>query len=160
MDSPPPPAQAAGHEVGVESVYVWDLRYPGAALFEGLDDLERSGRISVRSPSRQLSGAADVDGGKPQTKPLVCDPQGPPADRRHRRRLKQQFDLAIRIRDKTSEANQAVIDIRALKAQVVERVKNARSPAVGLAADVVEVKLGEVEETALPGSRTGGLPGC
>ena len=41
--------------------------------------------------------------------------------------LQAQFDLAIQIRDKTSEANNAVIHIRDIKAQVAERLKtNAR----------------------------------
>lgn len=35
--------------------------------------------------------------------------------------LQEQFDLVIRIRDKTSEANQAVIDIRRIKADVSDR---------------------------------------
>ena len=36
--------------------------------------------------------------------------------------LQAQFDLAIQIRDKTSEANNAVIQIRDLKAQVADRL--------------------------------------
>ena len=38
--------------------------------------------------------------------------------------LQAQFDLAIQIRDKTSEANNAVIRIRDLKSQVAARLKS------------------------------------
>ena len=36
--------------------------------------------------------------------------------------LREQFDLAIQIRDKVSEANNAVIQIRALKTQIADRL--------------------------------------
>jgi hypothetical protein len=40
--------------------------------------------------------------------------------------LQAQFDLAIQIRDKTSEANKAVIRIREVKSQVTERLTQSQ----------------------------------
>jgi len=60
--------------------------------------------------------------------------------------LREQFDLAIRIRDKTSEANNTVIRIRAIKAQVLDRLSkssDARLKAAGLA---LSANLSAVEE--------------
>jgi len=80
--------------------------------------------------------------GQQQTQPLVV--------RRHPLRsatdadLKEQFDLAIRIRDKVSEANQAVIDIRAIKSGVDERVQADSSLAAQ--AEQLKARLSAVEE--------------
>jgi hypothetical protein len=60
--------------------------------------------------------------------------------------LQAQFDFAIEIRDRTSEANEAVIRIRDMRTQVLERVeksKNARLKEIG---DVLTQKLTAVEE--------------
>jgi hypothetical protein len=52
--------------------------------------------------------------------------------------LQARFDLAVRIRDRTSEANEAVIHIREIKAQIDERVEAAGDP--GLEASAEELK--------------------
>lgn len=60
--------------------------------------------------------------------------------------LQEQFDLAMKIRDKTSEANQAVIVIRDIKKQSKERVEKLKDPQVTVAVDALAKKLSEVEE--------------
>ena len=60
--------------------------------------------------------------------------------------LQEQFDLAMKIRDKTSEANQAVIDIREIKKQAKDRADKAKDPAITAVADALSKKLSEVEE--------------
>jgi hypothetical protein len=60
--------------------------------------------------------------------------------------LQEQFDLAMNIRDKTSEANQAVIDIREIKKQAKDRTDTAKDSAIAAAADALTRKLSEVEE--------------
>src|SRR6185295_10863766 len=60
--------------------------------------------------------------------------------------LQEQFDLAMKIRDKTSEANQAVIDIREMKKQAKDRADKAKDAAITTAADALAKKLNEVEE--------------
>jgi hypothetical protein len=90
-----------------------------------------------------------VDGAPPLTKPLVLakDPRLAGVGDED---LREQFELAMKIRGKTMIARQAVLDMRSLRAQAAERVTNARSPAVGLAADVVSRRLSEVESGLAP----------
>ena len=60
--------------------------------------------------------------------------------------LKEQFDLAIQIRDKVSEANQAVINIRDLKKQTADRLTKSQDPALKTAADSFSKHVSDVEE--------------
>ena len=60
--------------------------------------------------------------------------------------LKEQFDLARRIRDKVSEANDSVVRIRAIKEQVKERLTKSADPALKSAGDRLTMRLSEVEE--------------
>ncbi len=97
----------------------WDLRYQGAVVFPGMimrsaqpgrGPLAPPGRYTVRvslDGQTQERGFAVV---RNPTLPGVTD-----AD------LAEQFALAMKIRDKTSEANQAVIRIRDLKEEAARR---------------------------------------
>jgi hypothetical protein len=83
--------------------------------------------------------------GRTQTQPLVV--------RKHplytditEADLQAQFDLAIRIRDKVSEANRAVIQIRALKQQVADRVAKQADPKLQAAGGRLTANLSSVEE--------------
>jgi hypothetical protein len=60
--------------------------------------------------------------------------------------LKEQFDLGIQIRDKVSEANQAVINIRELKKQTADRLTKSQDPALKTAADAFTKHVSDVEE--------------
>jgi hypothetical protein len=60
--------------------------------------------------------------------------------------LQRQFDLAIQIRDRTSDANEAVIRIRDVKAQIKERVEQSKHPRLKEIGDLVTQKLSVVEE--------------
>ena len=60
--------------------------------------------------------------------------------------LQAQFDLAVRIRDKVSEANQAVIDIRRIKQQVSDRLTKSQDAQLKQAADQLTRNLSAVEE--------------
>jgi hypothetical protein len=60
--------------------------------------------------------------------------------------LREQFDLAIQIRDKVSEANQAVINIRDLKRQTTDRLTKSQDPGLKTAADAFSTHVSEVEE--------------
>jgi hypothetical protein len=63
------------------------------------------------------------------------------------RDLREQFDLAIAIRDKVSEANNAVIKIRDLKKQTEERLKQSSDAGLKAVADSFTTHLSEVEES-------------
>jgi len=61
--------------------------------------------------------------------------------------LQAQFDLAIQIRDSTSEANDAVIRIRDLKAQVADRLSKSNGDArLKSASEALSEDLSSVEE--------------
>jgi hypothetical protein len=82
--------------------------------------------------------------GEVQTKPLVV--------RRHPLRsatdadLKEQFDLAIQIRDKVSEANNAVIRIREIEQQVTDRLAKSSDAGLKSAGERLTKNLSAVEE--------------
>jgi hypothetical protein len=60
--------------------------------------------------------------------------------------LKEQFDLASRIRDAASEANEAVIQIRALEQQVADRLGRSQDAALKTSADRLTARLNAIEE--------------
>src|SRR5690606_13749234 len=60
--------------------------------------------------------------------------------------LEAQFELAMRIRDETSEANEAVILIRDLKAQIDERIQAANNRDITRKGEELKAALSKVEE--------------
>ena len=112
------PRQAGTHRVG------WDLTYPGATSFSGIvlegGDPRRGvwappGRYQVRLSAR-LSGRVFTE-----SQPLLVrrDPRlvgVADAD------LRAQFDLARQVRDRESEANEAVLRIRDVRARLAARI--------------------------------------
>jgi len=60
--------------------------------------------------------------------------------------LQAQFDLAIKIRDRESDANSAVVLIRDIKKQVDDRVGKANDPRVTSAGDDLKKRLSAIEE--------------
>ncbi|MDH5759942.1 MAG: glycosyl hydrolase [Gemmatimonadota bacterium] len=59
--------------------------------------------------------------------------------------LRERFDFAVRIRDKVTEANEAVIRIRSIKSQVEERLGQSDSEELHSLAGTVTDRLGGVE---------------
>ena len=121
----------------------WDLRYDPAASFPGMILWGGGVQGPFGAPGTyQVKLTAD---GRTQTQPMrvrrnplykdVTD-----AD------LQAQFDLAIQIRDKTSEANNAVIQIRNLKTQIADRLGKSQDPALKKAGDGLVSALSETEE--------------
>jgi photosystem II stability/assembly factor-like uncharacterized protein len=120
----------------------WSLRYANAVNFP--NDIMWGGGITgpLGAPGTyQVRMTVD---GITQTQPLVV--------KRHPlykdvtdADLQEQFDLAIQVRDKVSEANQAVIDIRRMKVAVADRL--SKSPDAGLkaAGDKLTTNLSAVE---------------
>jgi photosystem II stability/assembly factor-like uncharacterized protein len=102
--------------------YVWDLRYNDTKGFPGL--LMWDG--SLRGP-RAIPGEYKIEllvDGKTTTQnfQVVKDPRAPttPED------FQKQLDLALKIRDRVSEANQSVIAIRAAKDQLKPYLTNSK----------------------------------
>jgi len=138
---PPPPR--VPNKVGL-NVFPWNLRYPDASVFENMI-LWAGGT----SGPVALPGAYSVRlnvGGQHYTQPLVIvnDPRITATDAD----LREQFDFLMRIRDKTSQANDAVKLIRSVKAQLADREKRiaaAQRAAFSGAASALAAKLSAIE---------------
>ncbi|MEO6222825.1 MAG: glycosyl hydrolase, partial [Vicinamibacterales bacterium] len=126
---------------GMQSV-AWDLRYPSAVSFPNMilwgggvqGPAAAPGTYQVRMT---VNGVTQTQPFQVRKHPMHLDVTD--AD------LQEQFDLLIRIRDKTSEANQAVIDIRRIKADVADRVSKSTDTKLKTAADGLIANLSEVE---------------
>lgn len=94
--------------------FVWDMRYPDATSFDGLIlySSNTKGPVAVPGTYRarlNFAGQSDEQEFEILKDPRVLSSQ---AD------LQAQFDFLIKVRDKLSEANQAVIDIRKMYADL------------------------------------------
>jgi photosystem II stability/assembly factor-like uncharacterized protein len=121
----------------------WDLRYPGATTFPGMILWGASTNGPLAAPG-MYQVRLTVDG-QVQTQPLEVRRHPLYADVSDAD-LKEQFAFGIRIRDKVTEANNAVIQIRAIKTAVADRLTKSSDPAVRSAADALTTKLSAVEE--------------
>lgn len=120
----------------------WGLTYPGATTFPGMILWGASTNGPAALPGT-YQVRLTVDGAV-MTQPLTV--------RRHPLRsatdadLKEQFDLALQIRDKLSEANNAVIQIRKIKEEVAARTKESSNAALTKAGERLVTNLTAVEE--------------
>jgi photosystem II stability/assembly factor-like uncharacterized protein len=120
----------------------WDLNYAGPVTFPGMV-LWGATTSGPAAPPGTYQVRLTVDG-RSWTQPLIV--------KRHPLRnatdadLQEQFDLAIQIRDKVSEANNAVILIRNIKEQVKERLAKSSDARVADAAGKLTAGLLSVEE--------------
>ncbi len=137
--APNPPTTKAGL-----NQFVWDLRYPGAVVFDGMilwGANPRNGpkaplgkyqvRLSSGTYSKTYSFNIKIN---PNLKGIT------EAD------LKEEFDLAVKIRDRESAANQAVIRIREIRKQMEAGLKETSDPQITAYAKDLLSKLGVIEE--------------
>ena len=134
-------APTASMAAGLNRV-TWNLSYPGPTTFPGMV----LWGATTNGPAA-LPGAYQVRltvDGRAQTQPLAIEKHPlrpiPDAD------LQEQFDLALRIRDKVSEANNAVILIRRVKQDVAERLGKSPDAQLKAAGDRLTANLSAVEE--------------
>ncbi len=104
-------AEEQGEKLTAEegaNLFVWDMRYPDATAFEGLILYSSNVKGPLAVPgtyrARLNFGGESVE----QEFEIEKDPRVTSSQRD----LQAQFDFLIKVRDKLSEANQAVIDIR------------------------------------------------
>lgn len=103
----------------------WDLRYPSATSFPGM--ILWGGGVTGPAAlpgNYQVRLTAD---GKTQTQPLIVKRH--PLTNVSDADLQEQFALTSQIRDKLSEANNAVIQIRKIKQDVADRIKKSNDNA-------------------------------
>jgi len=120
----------------------WNLDYPGAVTFPGMILWGATTNGPQALPGTyQVRLTAD---GKSQTQPLVI--------RKHPIRntsdadMTEQFNLALQIRDKISEANNAVIRIRKIKDDVKDRLSKSQDPQLKAAGDRLTANLSAIEQ--------------
>jgi photosystem II stability/assembly factor-like uncharacterized protein len=124
--------------------FTWDLRYPGATTFDCMILWSASperGPVAVAGTYRVRVTA----NGASETQPLIVrmDPRLHGVTETD---LREQFDLATRIRDRVSAANDAVLRVRRLRSQIADRVARAGAPDVARQGDSTSRALRDVEE--------------
>lgn len=134
-----PPSTAAGL-----NRFTWNLRYPGATVFPGMiiwSGNPANGPIAVPGTYQVRVTAS----GQTQSVPLIVE-KHPLFDSVSIAELQQQFDFAMAIRDRTSDANEAVVRIRDMKTQIAQRLEKAKSTRLKEIGDLVTKRLTAVEE--------------
>jgi photosystem II stability/assembly factor-like uncharacterized protein len=121
----------------------WNLRYPDATSFPNM--IFWGGGVqgpSAAPGSYQVRMTAD---GHTQTQPLVVK-RNPLFKDVTDADLQEQFALAIQIRDKTSEANDAVVQIRRIKDAVKDRLAKSPDAKLKTTGETLTKNLSAVEE--------------
>jgi len=136
----PHPAVAAGlHRL------TWDLRYPGATDFPGLIMWAASSRGPIAPPGTyQARVSAD---GQTETQSFAIQREPHLLKDVTDQDLQEEFDLAMKVRDKASQANEAVLLVRGIREQIKDRKArlDARNAPVVKALDDFEAALSAIE---------------
>jgi hypothetical protein len=126
------------------NTFAWNLRYPDASTFENI--ILWAGGLNGPTVLPGTYAVRLNVNGQHYTQPLtvVQDPRSTatPAE------LREQFDLLMKIRDRTSEANDAVKTIRNVKWQLADRAKRMtgdRTAAFSSVATNLSEKLSTIE---------------
>jgi hypothetical protein len=120
-DEPPsrrPPPPRVANKAGLNT-FAWNLRYPDASTFDNM--IFWAGGINGPVVLPGTYSVRMTVNGKTYTQPLtvVRDPRVTASDAD----LREQFDLLMRIHQRTSQANDAVKTIRNVKWQLADRAK-------------------------------------
>ena len=121
----------------------WDLRHPAWTDFEGRIMWAAGPTGPVAVPGT-YTVRMTVDGGAPRTQDFEIG-INPNLEGVTVAGLQARFDLALRIRDRVSEANEAVIKVRDINGQIQERLGETDHEEIVTQAGVVEENLGVVE---------------
>jgi photosystem II stability/assembly factor-like uncharacterized protein len=131
--------------------FSWDMRYEGSVVFPGMIMWAAQPQRGPAAPTGRYTVRVSAHGDTAtRSFTIALDPRLK-AKGISEADLEAQFALSVRVRDKVSEANQAVIDIRALREQInqrLEKVSARRKTEVQKLADAVMIPLTAVEEEA------------
>jgi photosystem II stability/assembly factor-like uncharacterized protein len=131
--------------------FTWDMRYDGAVVFPGMIMWAAQPQRGPAAPTGKYTMRVTANGEtKTRDFNIAIDPRLV-ADGISEADLLEQFKLSVRVRDKVSEANQAVIDIRSLRDQInqrLQKVSGRRKDEIQKLADAVLVPLTAVEGEA------------
>lgn len=126
------------------NTFSWNLRYPGATVFEGMILWGANPKAGPKAPIGKYQ-ARFTSGSYSQTYSfeIKIDPNLKGVTEAD---LKETFDLAMKIRDKESEANEAVIRIRKIRKQIEEGLASVTDPSVTTSAKDLVTKITAIEE--------------
>ncbi len=122
--------------------FTWDLRYPGATVFDGI--IIWSGRPQRGPKAPPGDYKVRLTSGDHSVTHSFKVEMNPNLEGISVEDLEEQFKLAIQIRDKESEANEAVIQIREMKAKISENLEGI-SPDVAAQAEAFVSKITVIE---------------
>ena len=124
--------------------FTWDLRYTGATSFEGMIIWSARPKRGPKAPIGDYQVRLKV-GENSQTHPLKIK-MNPNLKGITEADLQAQFDLAMKIRDKTSEANEAVIKIRKIRKAIEDRKAKSNHAQLETNSKTLLEKLATIEE--------------
>jgi len=124
------------------NTFQWDLRYSGFVDFEGMIFWSGNNQGPVILPGSYTVRLTAGDQTREQTFAVKLDPRNEAVTMAD---LRAQLDLALQVRDKVTEANEAVIRIRAIKGEVTDRQGKTDNSEIQQQGDVVKDKLLGVE---------------
>jgi photosystem II stability/assembly factor-like uncharacterized protein len=128
--------------------FTWDLRYEGATVFPGMIMWAAAPQRGPAAPPATYTVRITA-GGEAKTQDFIVGIDTRLKDQVTLADLQQQFKLSMEIRDKVSAANQAVIQVRAIRDQVnkaLERVPAKKKAEIQAIADGLMKPLTVVEE--------------
>ncbi|HEY0038962.1 MAG TPA: hypothetical protein VGB66_19855 [Longimicrobium sp.] len=124
--------------------FTWNLRHPGPTSFPGMilwaADTASGPRVVPGTYTVRLTADGRV---QRQTFAVRVDPRVQGVTQAD---LQRRFDLAMRIRDRVSAANDAVLLIRGVRPQVQDRLGRTQDAAVRQAGDSLLARMAGVEE--------------
>jgi hypothetical protein len=94
--------------------FVWDMRYPGYTSFPGMVYYGSPNQGPKAVPGKYKVRLTINGNSQEQEFEILKDPRVPSTQED----LQAQFDFLVKVRDKVSEANQGVIDIRKIKSDL------------------------------------------
>ena len=126
------------------NTFSWNLRYPGATVFEGMILWGANAKNGPKAPIGKYQVRVAI-GGYSKTHPFNIK-MNPNLKSVTEADLKETFDVAMKIRDKESAANEAVIRIREIRKQMDAGLKEATDPTITAYAKDLNAKLSAIEE--------------
>ena len=122
----------------------WDLRHPGYVDFEGRIFWAARNAGPVALPGT-YTVRLTVDDNAPQEQSFQVKLDPRLDERVAMADLQERFDLAMQVRDRVSEANEAVLDIRLIKGEVDNRLELTDDDEIQEVGTEVNTKLSDVE---------------
>ena len=126
------------------NAFVWTLKYPGATVFDGMIIWGARPQNGPNAPVGKYQVRLTA-GSYTQTYPFQIK-MNPNLKGVTEADLKETFDLALKIRDRESQANEAVINIRKIRKQLEDGLKSNSDPEVTKVAKDIIAKITVVEE--------------